>query len=157
MGFKEFLMKTENYSTYPNITKTHFGIYGYIIKDGKILLIKKARDPYTGLYDLPGGSQEDGESYMDTLKREVMEETGCEVVEAENERIKSIIFSDFTAASGEKGVLQHDAILYDVKIKGQPCTKGDGLDSNGAVWVDIETLNSNNATPYALMVAKGNE
>lgn len=135
------------------ITKTHFGVYGSIIKNGKILLIKKARGPYTGMYDLPGGSQEKDESYADTLKREIMEETGCEVVKAENERCKSIIFSDFTADSGEKGVLQHNAILYDVEIKGIPQKGGDGLDSNGAVWVDVKKLTTENATPYALIAA----
>lgn len=133
------------------ITKTHFGVYGSIIKNGKILLIKKARGPYTGLYDLPGGSQEKGESYIETLRREIMEETGCKVVRAGNERFKSIIFSDFTIASGEKGVLQHEAILYDVEIKGKPKTKGDGLDSNGAVWLDIKDLTAENSTPYVLI------
>lgn len=136
------------------ITKTHLGVYGSIISDGKILLIKKARGPYTGLYDLPGGSQENGESYLDTLKREIMEETGCEVIKTKNERFKSIIFSDFTVESGEKGVLQHSAVLYDVEIKGNPKTTGDGLDANGAVWVDIKSLNDNNATPYALIAAE---
>ncbi len=135
------------------ITKTHLGVYASIIKDGKILLIKKARGPYTGLYDLPGGSQEKGESYLETLKREVMEETGCEVVKADNERYKSIIFSDFTPKSGEKGVLQHEAILYDVEIEGKPKTKGDGLDSNGAVWLDIRNLTAENSTPYVLIAA----
>lgn len=134
-------------------TKTHFGIYGSIIKNGKILLIKKARGPYTGLYDLPGGSPEKGESYLETLRREIMEETGCEVIKAENERFKSIIFSDFTVESGEKGVLQHNAVLYDVEIKGTAKISGDGLDSNGAVWVDIKDLTAENATPYALMAA----
>ncbi|MBQ9035350.1 MAG: AAA family ATPase [Alphaproteobacteria bacterium] len=134
-------------------TKTHFGIYGSIIKNGKILLIKKARGPYTGLYDLPGGSPEKGESYLETLRREIVEETGCEVIKAENERFKSIIFSDFTVESGEKGVLQHNAVLYDVEIKGTPKISGDGLDSNGAVWVDIKDLTAENATPYALMAA----
>ncbi len=135
------------------ITKSHFGVYGAVVRDGKILLIKKARGPYTGMYDLPGGSQEKGESYTDTLKREIKEETGCEVIKAENERHKTIIFSNFTAASGEKGVLQHEAILYDVQISGTPRTSGDGLDSAGAVWVNIADLTDKNATPYALMAA----
>lgn len=146
--FKHILIRN------PKVTKTHFGVYGSIIKDGKILLIKKARGPYTGLYDLPGGSQENGESYFETLTREVMEETGCKVIKADNERFKSIIFSDFTIESGEKGVLQHEAILYDVEIEGEPKTSGDGLDSNGAVWVDISDLTSETATPYALIAAK---
>ena len=132
------------------ITKTHFGVYGRIVKNGKILLIKKARGPYTGLYDLPGGGQEKGESYLETLTREIMEETGCEVVRAENERFKSIIFSDFTIARGEKGVLQHEAILYDVSINGEPKNSADGHDSNGAAWVKISELTAENATPYVL-------
>ena len=136
-----------------NITKTHFGVYGIIIKNNKILLIKKARGPYTGLYDLPGGGQEKNESCFETLKREIAEETGCKVIKAENERFKSIIFSDFTIESGEKGVLQHNAILYDAEIEGKPKTTGDGLDSNGAVWIDIKNLTAENSTPYALMAA----
>lgn len=137
----------------PQVTKTHFGVYGKIIKDGKILLIKKARGPYTGLYDLPGGSQEQGESYADTLIREIKEETGCKVVEYKNEEIKSIIFSDFTKESGEKGVLQHKAVLYEVAVSGEPENCGDGLDSGGAVWVDINELSKENATPYVLIAA----
>lgn len=145
--FKHILVRRSD------VTKTHFGVYGAVVRDGKILLIKKARGPYTGLYDLPGGSQEQGESYRDTLYREMMEETGCQVVCMENERRKSIIFTDFTQQSSEKGVLQHEAVLYDVKIEGTPKKTGDGLDSNGAVWVDIKDLGADNATPYALLAA----
>lgn len=148
--FKHILLRN------PLITKAHFGVYGSIVKDNKILLIKKARGPYTGLYDLPGGSQEHGENYLDTLKREIEEETGCKVKSAANERFKSIIFSDFTVQSGEKGVLRHDAVLFDVEIRGMPRVTGDGLDSAGAVWVNTEDLTQKNATPYALMAAGKN-
>ena len=146
--FKHILIR------YPYITKTHFGVYGTAIKDNKILLIKKARGPYTGLYDLPGGSQEQNETYLETLEREIMEETGCKLLKAENERFKSVIFSDFTPQSEEKGILHHNAVLYDVELTGFAHTTRDGLDSNGAVWVDVQTLNSENATPYALIGAK---
>lgn len=144
----------KNFNNNLNITKTHFGVYGIVLKGNKILLIKKARGPYTGLYDLPGGSQKPGESYADTLIREIKEETGCTVKKYGNERRKSIIFSNFTKASGEHGVLRHDAILYDVQISGTQQTEGDGLDSGGAVWADIEKLSPQNATPYALIGAQ---
>lgn len=144
-------MKTANHL---NITKTHFGVYGAVIKNNKILLIKKARGPYTGLYDLPGGSPEPGESYRQTLAREIKEETGCTVVKAEKEHTETIIFSNFTKASGETGVLQHTAVLYDVTVKGEPQTTGDGLDSNGALWIDIKNLSTENATPFALIAVK---
>jgi len=54
----------------------HLGVYGLIIEDDKILLIKKANGPYKGKLDLPGGSIEFGEKPEDTLKREIEEETG---------------------------------------------------------------------------------
>ena len=44
---------------------THIGIYGVVIKDEKILLIKKANGPYKGKLDLPGGSLEFGEKPED--------------------------------------------------------------------------------------------
>ena len=38
-----------------NITKTRVGVYGVIIKDNKIALVKKKNGGYKGKYDLPGG------------------------------------------------------------------------------------------------------
>jgi len=136
-----------------HITATHFGIYGSIVKDGKILLIKKTRGPYTGLYDLPGGKPEPKESYIDTLMREIKEETGCKAVSAAKERFGSVVFSDYTAQSGMSGILLHNAVLYDVDIKGEPQSDGDGRDAGGAVWADIKDLTVENATPYALKAA----
>ena len=135
------------------ITRSHRGIYGIIRRNDKILLIKKARGPYTGLYDLPGGSPEPGEMPMETLAREIKEETGCDLVAARNEREVTILFSAFTAASGEKGCMKHTGVLFDADVSGEPVVKGDGLDSNGAVWVDIHQLFGKNATPFALMGA----
>ena len=138
----------------PKITKTLFGVYGIIIKNGMILLVKKDCGPYAGLYDLPGGSQKEGENYSDTLKRVIMEEIGHNVTNAENERFKSIIFSDFTIQSGESGILQHNAVLYNVEISGGAgMTTDNNLSPAGAIWVDIEKLTEDNATPYVLIAA----
>ena len=50
------------------------GVYATIINDSKILLVLKKNGPYKGLWDLPGGGIEEGESHLDTLKREISEE-----------------------------------------------------------------------------------
>lgn len=139
--------------TNPNVTKTHFGIYGVNIKNGKVLVIKKSRGPYTGLYDLPGGSPEKGETPEETLIREIKEETNLDVTHFNVRNKKSIIFSDFTEESKEIGVLQHEAILYDIETQGEILTIGDGLDSKGALWVNLEDLNSENSTPLLLISA----
>ena len=49
----------------------HLGVYGLVVRDNKILLIKKVSGPYDGLLDLPGGSLEFGERPIETLKREL--------------------------------------------------------------------------------------
>jgi ADP-ribose pyrophosphatase YjhB (NUDIX family) len=46
---------------------------------GRVLLARRAREPSLGLWDLPGGFVEEGEHPTDTLRRELLEETGLEV------------------------------------------------------------------------------
>lgn len=47
-----------------------------IFRDGKILLVRRAREPSKGIYTFPGGRVEFGESLTEALAREVREETG---------------------------------------------------------------------------------
>lgn len=47
-----------------------------IFRDGKILLVRRAREPAKGVYTFPGGRVEFGESLTEALAREVREETG---------------------------------------------------------------------------------
>ena len=65
------------------VKSTHTGSYGFIIKDDKIALIKKARGGYTGLLDLPGGGIEHNETPVEALHRELQEEAGVTVTHEE--------------------------------------------------------------------------
>lgn len=47
-----------------------------IFRDGKILLVRRAREPAKGIYTFPGGRVEFGESLVEALTREIREETG---------------------------------------------------------------------------------
>jgi ADP-ribose pyrophosphatase YjhB (NUDIX family) len=50
-----------------------------IFRDGKVLLVRRARSPAKGFYSLPGGRVEFGESLHTALHREVDEETGLRI------------------------------------------------------------------------------
>ncbi len=48
-------------------------------KKGDILLVRRAKNPKKGYWDLPGGFVETGESMEDSIKREIKEELGINV------------------------------------------------------------------------------
>jgi len=50
-----------------------------IIRDGKVLIVRRARPPAGGLYTLPGGGVEVGETLLEAVVREVREETALAV------------------------------------------------------------------------------
>jgi ADP-ribose pyrophosphatase YjhB (NUDIX family) len=53
---------------------------GALVVDGdRLLLVRRARDPYGGTWDVPGGFLEEGEHPLDGLRRELVEETSLEI------------------------------------------------------------------------------
>ncbi len=55
------------------------GVGAVVFKDDKVLLIKRGKPPKENEWSLPGGKQELGEHTLDTMVREVREETGLSV------------------------------------------------------------------------------
>jgi ADP-ribose pyrophosphatase YjhB (NUDIX family) len=50
-----------------------------IFRDNKVLLVRRARSPAKGIYSLPGGRVEFGETLHAALHREVTEETALKI------------------------------------------------------------------------------
>ncbi len=55
------------------------GVGAIILKRSSILLVERGRSPLKGLWSLPGGVLETGETLTDGLCREILEETGLHV------------------------------------------------------------------------------
>ena len=67
----------ESSSTPP--TPPQLAVSAAIFRDGKVLLVRRARSPARGFYSLPGGRVEFGESLHTALHREVDEETALRI------------------------------------------------------------------------------
>ena len=63
--------------TYP--TRPYLAVSAAIFRDGRVLIVRRGRPPAHGLYTLPGGGVECGETLEEAVIREVREETGLEI------------------------------------------------------------------------------
>lgn len=110
---------------------------GAIVRDdlGRVLLVRRRHAPGRGLWSLPGGRVEPGESDAEAVAREVREETGLEVA------VGSLVGTvDRPAPTGVFEI--HD---YACSVTGGDLEAGD--DASEAAWVDLAmftTLESGN-------------
>ncbi len=107
---------------------------GAVIKDGRgrLLLIKRGHAPGAGLWSLPGGRIEPGETDAEALVREMREETGL-VIEAGQ------LIGTARRPAQDGGIL--DIRDYAATVTGGTLRAGD--DAADARWVaasELETL-----------------
>lgn len=101
-----------------------------VFRDGRVLLAQRGRAPLVGLWSLPGGGVELGETLEDAALRELREEVG---VEAEiigfNRHVEAI------ERDGEGRVRAHFVIASFVArwVAGEPRT---GDEAAAVAWVD---------------------
>lgn len=106
-------------------------IDAFIEKDGKILLVKRGRDPYKGFWAIPGGHVDFDETVKDAVIREVKEETGLSVG-----KLSLLgIYSD--PGRHPKQVI---AVVYKVETTGEPVA---GDDAEEFAWFSPDQLPTN--------------
>ncbi|MEK4236893.1 NUDIX hydrolase [Paenibacillus sp. FSL H7-0714] len=139
------------------IKYTQLGVYGVLVKNDKVLLIKKARGPHTGKWDFPGGSIEFGEEPYETLKREFWEETGFTSLKGLlHNSISYTLIYPYSDTQLEE--LHHIGIIYNVSlldVNFELKTDGDGQDSEGSQWIEIKQLNNLELTPFVKKIMLG--
>ncbi len=127
----------------------NFGVYGICTKGDQVLVIKKGRGPYKGLYDLPGGRIEFGEHVEIALKREFEEEVSVEVT-ALNFIGYNEYFCKFTNDLNEVKDFQHVGLYFSVECDSSKIkTDADGHDSLGALFIPVQNLNLQNCSQIA--------
>ena len=135
--------------------KNHFGVYGVCLQEGKLLCIEKTRGPYQHRFDLPGGSQELGEGLTETLKREVLEETGYTISRYANPRMYDVLVQE----EGKDFAVHHIMAFYDIVLDFESSQQSlpqevlDGSnDSATVIWFPIEQIIAETASLLVLKV-----
>ena len=87
-------------------TRPFLAVSAAIVRDGRVLVARRARPPADGVFSLPGGVVEAGETLHEAVKREVMEETSITI-----EPVALAGFRETIVHDADGGVERHFVIL----------------------------------------------
>lgn len=121
------------------------GVYGVAKEKGKVLLVIQKSVPFAGLFDLPGGGIEFGETPSQALHREFIEETGMDF-KSMNPLDNFSALTHVPSLNGKPGYTFHQiGLVYSVE----------GLCPSGTAgtlkyeWIDPASLTKDTLSPLA--------
>ena len=108
------------------------GVGAVAIKDGKILLVKRAFEPGKGKWSIPGGLVEIGETLSNACAREMEEETGIKIQVLELINAYDMIVPD------EAGRIKYHYVLADFLARPVGGTESASVEVLEMKWVTHE-------------------
>nr|WP_320016029.1 NUDIX hydrolase [uncultured Desulfobacter sp.] len=115
-----------------------------VFKDNRVLLVKRGNPPARGVWAIPGGSVELGETLQKAAEREIFEETGIVIKAGEP------IFSFEYIHRDDKDRVRFHYYIVDLAasyLSGEPTPGDDALDAG---WFSREALARLNVNPPTL-------
>lgn len=112
-----------------------------VLEKGALLLVKRNREPALGLWSLPGGRVEWGESLREACAREVREEAGIDVEIEGLAGIAERIIPD------DEGDVRWHFVIHDFWAAPRTRELTPGDDVSDAEWVPVDALKDRSLTP----------
>ncbi len=117
-----------------------------VLRDDRVLLVERAREPLKDYWSLPGGVLEVGELAEDAVRREVREETGLDI------RVEKLVDVFERIMKDAAGAAEYHYVVLDYL-----CTPLGGElvaadDASQVAWVECGDLANWRLTPGALPV-----
>ena len=107
-----------------------------IFHEGRFLLVRRGRAPALGLYAFPGGRVEEGETLIDAVRREVIEETGARI--ADIEHLVDLELAAEQETGQETGRVEFILSVHAAGFAGGDIEAGD--DAAVVAWVTLEEM-----------------
>ena len=116
------------------------GVGAIVLQQDDVLLVRRGNEPQKGLWSLPGGALELGESLHQGVRREVLEETGLQV--------RVLQFAEFfeRIMTDDTGAIEYHYILLDFLCEPVGGVLSAGDDAAEAAWVSRAELGARSLT-----------
>ncbi len=140
MSFQKTI--TGNYPEQPRVA-----VGAVVFKDNKVLLVKRAKPPAKGVWAIPGGSVELGETLQHAAEREILEETGITILAK-----KPVYTFDLIEKDTSGRVCFHYVIIDFTAdyLSGNPVPGDDAVEVRWVSSGELKTLNINQRTLQVL-------
>ncbi|WP_258360262.1 NUDIX hydrolase [Moorella sulfitireducens] len=110
------------------------GVGAVVVKDGNILLVRRGKPPAAGLWSLPGGAQETGETAREAVEREVFEECGIRVTAGPPIAVLDSIYIDGS------GRIKYHYVLIDFWAEYRGGNLRPATDAADAGWIPLHEV-----------------
>jgi len=122
------------------------GVGGVVIRDGRTLLVRRGSAPLEGEWSVPGGMLELGETIVEGVQRELLEETAIEV------RVLDLIEVFERVTRDEAGKLKYHFVILDYLCEAVRGEAQAGSDVTAVAWARESELSKYSLTPTATRV-----
>lgn len=124
------------------------GVGGVLVRDGRVLLIRRGKPPLFGRWVVPGGTVEFGETLEQALVREMKEETALAVEPLE-------VLTVFDRIETADGVVVYHFVIVDYLCRWLAGEARAGSDALEVAWAGEADLAGFDLPAKALEVVKG--